>query len=378
MRILIHSNAPFVPSGYGVQTRLILPRLKEMGHDVAVSALYGLRGSPISWDGFTIFPAGITDFGLDVIAQHAHTWQAELVITIMDFYKLHGVAKMLAAEDFKLAAWLPADCTPLSKLDNAALKLSAAYPVAMTRWGQKRIEASGFPDPLYMPHAVDTDVYKPDDNRKQLRKDIGTDDRFVIGICGANNDFMRKAYPEQIAAFAKFAKRHKDALLMIHSLGTTSRGMNLYELIDDFGVADRVMLSDQYVQIAGLFPPDGMAAWFGGLDVLSICSYGEGFGIPALEAQAVGTPVITTEDIATAELVGSGYTVKSADYWNPIHRANWRRPDPAVILRCYEKAYAARDNQANRDKAREFALRYDTKTVAAQYLKPVMDFLEAE
>ena len=38
-----------------------------------------------------------------------------------------------------------------------------------------------------------------------------------------------------------------------------------------------------------------MAGWYRSLDVLSACSYGEGFGLPILEAQACGSPAIVTD-----------------------------------------------------------------------------------
>jgi hypothetical protein len=36
--ILLHSNAPWAASGYGQQTKLFAPRLRDLGHHVAISA----------------------------------------------------------------------------------------------------------------------------------------------------------------------------------------------------------------------------------------------------------------------------------------------------------------------------------------------------
>ena len=37
MRILVHANAPSIPTGYGVQCKYLVDRLAEAGHEVAVS-----------------------------------------------------------------------------------------------------------------------------------------------------------------------------------------------------------------------------------------------------------------------------------------------------------------------------------------------------
>ena len=56
MRILWSSNAPWAGTGYGNQTRTFVPRIKDLGHDMAVLAFYGLEGAQINWQGIPIYP----------------------------------------------------------------------------------------------------------------------------------------------------------------------------------------------------------------------------------------------------------------------------------------------------------------------------------
>ena len=56
MKINWFSNAPWAASGYGVQTKLFAPRLKEAGHEIGITAFYGLEGSVINWNGIQIYP----------------------------------------------------------------------------------------------------------------------------------------------------------------------------------------------------------------------------------------------------------------------------------------------------------------------------------
>lgn len=374
MKILIHSNGPMVPSGYGRQTKLLLGQLSGLGHEVAVSAFYGLSGSAIRWGDHTILPAGKADFGTDVLVPHALTWGADLVITLMDFWKLAPIADQLA--HLNVAAWLPIDCTPLGRADRYVLETSHAHPIAMSGFGQRQLRQAGL-DSSLVPHAVDTSIFRPPDDRRKLRQEIGIDDKFVIGICAANSDAIRKAWPEQFAAFAKFHQAHPESLLMVHSQAHNPAGFNLEQLAEDLGIADSVMMSDSYAQNAGLMPDEMMASWFGALDVLSSCSYAEAFGVPMIEAQACGTPVIATQGSAMAENAGPGLRVTGQKFWNPVHRAWWIRPNVADITHAYQKIYrASKENTAAaRRKAFAFGVGFDQEFIAKDSWFPLLERL---
>ena len=225
MRILIHYNSPAVPTGYGKQVALLLPALQAAGHEAVVSAFYGVSGAPTMWRDFTVLPAGRVDFGLDMLVGHAGQAQVDLILTLMDTYKLYPLAPALHGR--RIACWTPVDCEPLGTPDRMALEASGAVPIAMSRFGHRQLLEAGFAQALYVPHAVDMAVFTPPEDRAALRAEMGVDDRFLIGICGANNDGMRKGYPEQFAAFAEFRKAHPEALLMLHTIVDGGRGLDL-------------------------------------------------------------------------------------------------------------------------------------------------------
>lgn len=379
MKILIHSNAPFVPSGYGSQVRLLLPKLAEMGHEAVVSAFYGVSGSPINWKDWLILPAGQNNYGVDTIIPHAETYGADLILTLMDFWQLARVAPALNGR--RLAAWLPTDCTPLGRPDRQVLAAAGAVPIAMSSFGLESCRNAGFDKAMYAPHAVDTSVFIPPADRRELRESLNLPtDAFIIGINAANRDGLRKGFPEQFNAFARFNRKHPDSKLMVHSVAQSVSGLDLTQLAEDMGISDDIIISEPYAQITGIMEPLVIADWYGCLDVLSSCSYGEGFGIPIIEAQACGTPVVATDCSAMTELAGPhGWLVGGQSFWNPTHRAWWIRPDVDRIVRSYEKAYAEWGTAKalkRSERCREFALSYDVDTVAAEYWAPLLKTLE--
>jgi ketol-acid reductoisomerase len=68
VKILWISNSPTTPTGYGKQTALFAPRLKEQGHDIAIAANAGVTFGPTKWQGITVYPQALgQSHGLDAI-----------------------------------------------------------------------------------------------------------------------------------------------------------------------------------------------------------------------------------------------------------------------------------------------------------------------
>src|SRR5208282_5292470 len=167
--------------------------------------------------------------------------------------------------------------------------------------------------------------------------------------------------------------RHPDSLLSLHSSPAGNPGVNLQSMAANLRISDAVSFPDSYSYDLGLISEEHMAAWYRGLDVLSFCSYAEGFGLPLIEAQACGIPVITTNGSSMSELCGGGWLVSGTPFWATGHCAWWTRPDATDIEQAYESAYQAReDGTLPKKQAREFALQYDADRVLDVYWKPVL------
>ena len=377
MKILWHSNAPWTGTGYASQTALFLPHLAEQGHQVAVSAFYGLYGSKLDWGEFPVYPGGADTWGNDVVTAHALHWfdgdlSAGTIITLMDVWTLRTPSLRL----FTVGSWVPVDHDPAPPAVTQYFVDTGAVPIAMSRFGETKLREAGL-DPLYVPHGVDTDLFQPMD-RTQARRLLDLPaDAFVIGMVAANKGASppRKAFPQVFAAFAEFARRHDDAVLYLHTeqLGV-NLGIDLLELADATGIPDnRVHWVDQYALRIGI-PTEAMKVPYSAMNVLANPSYGEGFGLPIIEAQACGTPVIVNNTTSMPELCGVGWQVESDAWWNPRHHSFQGYPRPGSILDAFEAAY---NSDIDRREARAFANQYAATKIATEYWAPALDALAA-
>jgi glycosyltransferase involved in cell wall biosynthesis len=352
--------------------------LRDLGHEVVIYANYGLTGAGSVWNGIPVLPAAFDGTGCDILGAHVQSTQPDLVIILADAWPLNP--QVLKALPCPVAVWMPVDCgkaegepesaLTLGAADARMLRASGAVPVAMSRHGEKALREAGF-SPLYVPHAVDVQIFKPAADREALREQWGVTGRFVIGINGANKDGIRKGYAEQLLAFSRFRRRHPEALLLIHALPQQPGcQLDIEALARRVGIADAVLFSDKYKYAAGLLSPADMAGWYGVLDLYSGCAYAEGFGVPLIEAAACGTPVVTTDASAMTELRGPGWLVGGEPYWNPVHEAWWLKPSVKAIDRAYEKAHKLAASK--RTAAREFALGYDADAILLDYFKPAL------
>jgi glycosyltransferase involved in cell wall biosynthesis len=380
-KILWHSVAPWAPTGYGQQTALFTPRIRDAGHDVAISSIWGLGGAVLQWEGMPVYPSDEA-WGNMLLPAYADHVKADAVISLMDVWVLQGKN----FRDVPLACWTPVDHQPCPPKVAQFFRDSGARPIAMSRFGEEMLQEQGL-DPFYVPHGVDTKVFAPGD-RDAIRKQYRFDDSFVVGIVANNAGGLpptsgppRKAFPESLIAFSQFHRDHPDSKLYLHTEmtgrqfpGNNKPGLNLPKLIEQFKIPiDAVMLSNQLQMELGI-EPSGVADLYNGFDVLLNPSYGEGFGIPIVEAQACGTPVIVTDWTAMGELCGAGWKVGGDEPWyDAQHESFFMRPRVSEIIGALEDAYENAGKM--RPAAREFALGYDADRVMAEHWLPVLDEL---
>lgn len=382
MRVLIHSNAPWSTSGYGNQTALLAPRLKDAGHDVAVSCFYGLEGGAIEWHGIRCYPTDETRFGMKRLPEYArHFGEGDpgntTVLTLMDVWVL--LQAVPAYKDMRIASWVPVDHDPVPPMVAEFLRQTGAQVIAMTEFGEAQLRGQGLDVIGRVPHGIDTEIFKPDRSPERTayyRQGLHIPtDAFVVGMVANNQGFpSRKSFPQVFEAFAEFHRRHTDAVLYVHAdVFGRNHGVNLLDLARAHGIpSEALCASDQLAMHLGI-PQEIVAGVYNAFDVLCMPSLGEGFGIPLIEAQACGCPVITTDWTAMTELVGPGWLVDGDRWWDQTQGSFQKVPRVAEILDALEDAYEHADSK--REGARDFAVAYDVDTVFDTYWRPVLETL---
>ena len=314
LRCLLVTDHPHATSGYSVQARSILRMWRDLGHEAACCATFGLHGARSTWDGFPIYPGGLDGFGNDVIGSAARDFKADVVVTLKD---IPVYQPQSWGPGVRWCPLVPVDHDPLPPSITHTLRSAPAYAtIAYSPHGQRMLHDAGFA-PLFAPHCYDPATLYPED-RAAARAALGIPDgAFVVGMVAVNRGGIpsRKAWPQNLEGFALFAKAHDDARLLLHTY-TGAEGhegaVNLPALCDQLGITDRVAFVDQEAYKAGL-PDAHMRRFYSAIDLLNAVSLGEGFGVPTLEAQACGAPVLVGNWCAQEDLVFAGAALPKED-----------------------------------------------------------------
>ena len=382
-RILWHSNAPWASTGYGNQTALIVPRLQKAGYEMGLSAFYGLEGGLIKWvDGIPGYPK-MNDprdpYGANSVGFYSDVFGADIAITLIDAWVLDS---RLMSKKTKWVPYYPVDSSPLPISVFRSINTSFDR-IAMSKFGQKMTNEAGL-SCHYVPHAVDTKIYTPLDRnkcREMLSKQMGFDkDAFLIGMVAASKDFpSRKSFEPHLRAFAKLKEKHSDAQFYIHTDPNNPNGVNIPELIQFLGLT---LGKDVFLPAPGGyflgFGFEFMTMMYNAMDVHVLASMGEGFGIPIVEAQACGCPVIVGDWTSMSELCFSGWKIPESDSEKFYQRTGGYQylPHSNAIYDAMEKAYGMRGNVDYRSQARDGALAYDIEKVVEKYWLPTLEVIK--
>ena len=383
LRIMYSANAIWCPTGYGIQGRHLIPRLRALGHEIAHFAWYGLQGGIMNLDGMTIYPSVADMWGTDVVGAHCQHFKADLLISLQDNWVLPADYNQ-RIKPTKWASWFPVDSDPIPE-QVANISRTADYPVVYSRFGLAQAQSVGIPA-TYIPHGVDTAVFHPltAEERSETRNRLGwPQDAFICVMVAANKGTpSRKAFAENIQAFGRFRETHPNAMLYLHTLASQQHGgVDIQKILTACGVpGEAVRIVDQYSYVIGL-PAEYLAACYGAADVLLAASMGEGFGIPIIEAQACGCPVISSNFTSMPELTVNGYSVDPVQrWWTPLN--TWACiPSIAGIHEALEKI--AGWSEAERHDRNEYGVfhmreHYDWDVCVRDYWAPFLERVEGD
>ncbi len=375
MRILYSSNSPWCPTGYGVQTAAVSHYLKQLGHDLAVFAFYGLEGSKCDMGDVPIYPNDPRDYGVQNCKIFYDDFKADILITHIDIWVLAGLDPNMN--------WIPRFPVDHYPVPPKVLEVLRNHPgiiasIVESKYGQKLLKEEGI-DSFYIPPGVNTEVMKPDETaRKEGRERYGWQDKFVIGMVATNHD-ERKNWTVAMKAVKILHDNHPGKVIFyMHTNPVDPRGINLLSLREALGMQEYSFLPSRQQMAVGI-DRETLARTYNVFDVFLLPTKGEGACVPILEAEACGIPIITTKCTAHEENVGSGWFIEQLDpFWTLQNAWQFQCRTEEVVERL-EQGYKAWEDgsiQAEKDKARQKALEFDEKVLFRDLWKPFLEGVE--
>lgn len=380
MRILLQANAPWQGTGYGGPARKLARYLREDGHEVAMLANDIRTGAAVNMDDMVIYPMYHDPFAADVVEAHCDHWRAKLLITLHDIWPYPtNYREVVGFKDGRLwLGWFPLDHEPPS-VDLLRVARTLDIACVFSRFGWEKLREAGLPC-RYLPLAYDPAVFRPGDKAK-AREALGLPrEAFICAIVAANMEYpSRKAFPEQLAAFKVFRDRHKEAFLYLHTNLDPEptfivKAIDFSRLIPLLGLPEGSWVAvNQYHRLLGL-SEQRMALVYQASDVLLSASMAEGFGLPIVEAQACGTPVITNRSTSMPELTHNGLCVEPVQRWF-APQGWWQLPSVEGIAEALERIYSGPEG-FRRDEGLKAVAEYAWPHVYRTYWRPLLAELE--
>lgn len=273
-----------------------------------------------------------------MVGAHLDHSGAEVIITLMDLFVMDK--SVWGGLKVPWIAWTPIDHEDIGYPTLERLRL-VKYPVAMSNFGASEMVKAGVNPIATIYHTVDTETFKPLDQR-ECREELNIDpDCTLVGIVAANKG-DRKQIPLQLEAIKKWMDSNPDRNIKIflHLDPTPSMdGWDMKKVVEKLGLHGRVYTTNQYFAVVMPLDQEQLVKVYNSFDVLLAASAGEGFGIPIVEAQACGIPVITHSVTSMPELTINGYSVGSKGKGLASHYGYQFMPDVNEITYRLECVY---------------------------------------
>jgi glycosyltransferase involved in cell wall biosynthesis len=302
--------SPLVNSGYGRHVRNIVTRSKKFGGNPIV---FGNQhfGDNLNYNGIVVTPRLNHPYLADILPYLVQKYSTKLVVNMWDFWAMDYLADVKKLLDFKYIHWIPCDCIlkPESVTEANMKVLKEAEKIfSVSQFSTQQFKNLGF-DAVYIPIGIDSEIYRPMQNKKELKKKYGfPEDSFVIGFVGKNIS-TRKGISELMQAVKIFKEglpesERSKIKLYLHTDREPSAG-NSFDLVrmgKFYGIQDIILFPSVHMGMES-YDDATMADIYNCMDVFASTSKGEGFNAPLLEALSCGLPIVAHSTTAHIELM---------------------------------------------------------------------------
>lgn len=275
-------------------------------------------------------------------------FKPDLVWSLGDMWMTDHIKDAKNRRSFKWVGYFPIDGEPVpSKWGDVVQDMD--YAVAYGKYGLEVIKQRAPKANLsYIYHGVNTKLFRPFPDKMRLdfkRQLLGiTDNKTVIGIIARNQP--RKAFDCLFQAFyhllrGEYVKcdkcdkvsvsdfdlvsrkatkpkkckycgsteitsgKPKDDIILYLHCAPKDCGWDLIDLQEDFDLKGNIIFNPE-LRIGGGVPESTLSAIYNAIDIFTLPTRGEGFGLPILEAMSSGLPAVVTDYSAHPEWAEGG------------------------------------------------------------------------
>jgi len=315
IKIMTLSDMPFSPSGVGTQTKYIIESLLKTGRYSFVSlggAIKHPKYDPIKtreWeDDWVVYP--VDGYGNEEIVRSiVRNHKPDMVWFMTDPRFWHWLWSM----ENEIRPLMPMiyyhvwDNYPYPKFNKLFYDSNDAIATISKLTDDVVKNVSPDVRSLYIPHAVDTEVFKPgtpetDEETKKAIFGENYDPNKIIFFWN-NRNARRKQSGSLVFWFGKFLEKiGKDkAILIMHTDVKDENGQDLEAIAKNIGLTGGEIVFSQNKVSA-----ERLASVLQAVDCTINIADAEGFGLATLESLACGTPVIVTMTGGLQEQVTDG------------------------------------------------------------------------
>ena len=355
-KLLWASDSTYLPTGYANQTRYILNTLSQIYDGYLFSHQY--PGQEEMRDNYVHIPGGHSAYGKDQIDYYIGKYKPDMTAWLCDAFMINwlhengslgGAGKRKSWQEkypnMKTLFYFPFDSEDVYPGAKEVME-TFDYRVAMSRFGQKLLKKETGLDSWYIPHCTDTGIFYPlsQQEKDNIKKNSGLEGKYVVGMVGRNQS--RKNPQRLLYAFAEFAKDKPEAVLLLHCdpLDPQAAG-SMPWIAQKLGIAEKVLFTG-VTWYSGI-PQANLAQVYNAMDVHTMSTTGEGFGITTIEAMACGIPNVITDYTSTQELLVEdgkcGIPVPYSDFINGGYATKRVLPDINKMVDALQFCYDNRD-----------------------------------
>lgn len=324
LRVAIVGESPSMPTGFGMQVKMVAGGLARLGWDVVILA----QSVPMPVENIP----GVSEVRCANI--HNLTWlddslnvlQPDVVLCFNCTGSVAALSNLKSAPaNCPVFFWFPYEGAVVPNSGRTLFRGLAGGCVIHLTEHARRIWSGGdspvFESDVVIPHAVDPSLYSAPLDRDVLRRKwarrLGMplfEDTFVVFNLDRNIwhkrwdatfDFVRRLSDKLVANGVE-----RDVLLVAHTKKIQTMaaghpaGYSLPAMEDVYGLNGRVFYTD-FDFDRGLSRSE-IAELLRMADMRLTTSSGEGFGVPTIEAAAAGVPQLVNRFACAAELLPSG------------------------------------------------------------------------